>query len=253
MPLQMTVMLYIVIFLFGIIIGSFLNVCIYRIPEKESLIPGSHCLSCGHRLQWYDLFPVFSYLLLKGRCRYCGAKISIQYPIVELLNGILYIAVFMANGISLQSFLYCLMTSALLVIAVIDERTLEIPLGLNAFLLVLGILMCILEREKIVSHLIGLVCVSAALYLLWLLTGGRAIGGGDVKLMGAAGLLLGWQRILLAFFLGCIIGAVCHVLRMKLAKAEHVLAMGPYLALAVWLCALWGDDMIRWYLGIALG
>lgn len=250
MPELTSLLLYLVIFLYGIIIGSFLNVCIYRIPKKESIIPGSHCMSCGHKLHWYDLFPVFSYLLLKGRCRYCGSKVSAQYPIVEALNGILYVVVFMANGFSMQSMIYCLLTSALLVISFIDERTLEIPPSLNIFIFVLGVLMCILDRAHIWEHIIGLFAVGTALYLLYVLTGGSAIGGGDVKLMGAAGLVLGWKLIILAFFVGCIVGSVCHVIRMRLSDAEHVLAMGPYLSVGIFICALWGNAMIAWYLGL---
>ena len=243
-------MLYITIFLFGIVIGSFLNVCIYRIPKGESLMPSSHCMDCGHRLYWYDLFPVFSYLLLKGRCRYCGKKISKQYPLVEFINGVLYVVVFMANGCRIESILYCLMTSALLVLSVIDERTYEIPVGINIFLLILGIVFCVLDRTNLISHLIGMVCVSLPLYLIFAISGGRAIGGGDIKLMAACGLILGWKNIVLAFFIACILGSVIHVIRMKISKAEHMLAMGPYLAAAVWITALFGDAMIGWYLSL---
>lgn len=249
MPVFVTILLYILIFLYGIIIGSFLNVCIFRIPKHESLIPSSHCMSCGSKLHWYDLFPVFSYLLLKGRCRYCKAKVSWQYPLIEMLNGILYIIVFMANGINLTSVVYCLMTSALIVITVIDERTFEIPLVLNGFLLILGVCMCVIDRANLLEHLIGFVAISVPLYLLYIFSGGKAIGGGDVKLMAVAGLVIGWKCIVLAFFLGCIIGSVIHVCRMKIAKAERMLAMGPYLAAGIFITALWGNNMIDWYLG----
>lgn len=251
MPALITATTHIVIFLFGIVIGSFLNVCIYRIPKKESIVfPNSHCMSCGHPLRWYDLFPLFSYILLRGRCRYCGVRISCQYPLVELANGILYVIVFMANGLTPDSILLCLMTSALLVISVIDERTFEIPVSCNIFLAVLGIISCFLDPEHLVSHLIGFVCVSVVLYVLFLATAGRAIGGGDIKLMAAAGLLIGWQKITLAFFLACILGSVIHSIRMKVGKGERQLAMGPYLAAAIFICALWGDGMIGWYLGM---
>ncbi|MGN0426421.1 MAG: prepilin peptidase [Agathobacter sp.] len=245
--------IYILIFTYGIVIGSFLNVCIYRIPKKESIIfPSSHCMECGHKLSWYDLFPLFSFLLLKGRCRYCGTKISKQYPVVEAVNGILYVIVFMANGLNAKSILYCLMTSALLVITVIDERTFEIPVSLNCFLAILGVFMCFLDYRNLLEHIIGAVCVSLFLELLLLLTGGSAIGGGDVKLMAVAGLILGWKLIILAFFSACIIGSVVHVLRMKITKANRVLAMGPYLSLGIFLMALWGDRLISWYLGMLL-
>ena len=248
MPAVYTVLLYIIIFLYGIIIGSFVNVCILRLPKSESIIPSSHCMSCGHRLRWYDLFPLFSYLSLKGRCRYCGAKISCQYPIVEALNGVLYMIVFMANGISLQSVIFCFMASALLVISVIDWRTFEIPPACNFFLLGLGVILCILDRVYFLEHLIGLICVSGILTVLYVASAGRAIGGGDIKMMGAAGLILGWKLILLSFFLGCVLGSVIHVIRMKVAGAEKKLAMGPYLSAAILICALWGNRMIAWYL-----
>ena len=250
MPAIYTVLLYIIIFLYGIIIGSFVNVCILRLPKSESIIPSSHCMSCGHRLRWYDLFPLFSYLSLKGRCRYCGAKISCQYPIVEALNGVLYMIVFMANGISLQSVIFCFMASALLVISVVDWRTFEIPPACDFFLLGLGVILCILDRANFLEHLIGLICVSGILAVLYVASAGRAIGGGDIKMMGAAGLILGWKLILLSFFIGCILGSVIHVIRMKVSGAEKKLAMGPYLSAAILICALWGNRMIEWYLSL---
>ena len=253
MPAYFTILLYLFIFLYGIIIGSFVNVCILRLPKRESLVPGSHCMNCGHKLRWYDLFPLFSYLSLKGRCRYCGAKISCQYPIVEALNGVLYVIVFMANGISLQSVLYCLMASALLVISVIDWRTFEIPPACNFFLLGLGVILCILDSAHLLEHLIGLILVSGMLAVLYVFSAGRAIGGGDIKLMGAAGLILGWKLILLSFFLGCVLGSVIHVIRMKAAGAERKLAMGPYLSAGILIAALWGERMIQWYLQLATG
>lgn len=251
MPTFIELFIYIVIFLYGIVIGSFLNVCIYRVPKKESILSRSHCMNCGYTLRWYDLFPVFSFLLLKGRCRKCGTKLSLQYPLIEAFNGILYVIVFWANGLNGSSILYCLMTSALLVISVIDERTFEIPVKANVFLLFLGSISVVLDLENWADHVIGMVCVSVCLYLLYVLSAGQAIGGGDVKLMGAAGLLLGWKAITLAFFVGCILGAFIHVIRMKVSKAEHRLAMGPYLAAGIFICALWGDRMIQWYLRIA--
>lgn len=250
MPVQITILLYIIIFLYGIVIGSFLNVCIYRIPEKESIMPRSHCMNCSGTLHWYDMFPVFSYIILKGRCRYCGAKISKQYPLIEALNGILYVVVFMANGININSVLYCLMTSVLIVLTMIDERTFEIPLCLNITLAVIGAVMCVIDRQNISLHLVGMVCVSLVLFIIYFLSGGRAIGGGDVKLMAAAGLILGWKLTILAFILACILGSVIHLIRMKVSGAEHMLAMGPYLSLGIFIAALWGDRMIDWYVNI---
>jgi leader peptidase (prepilin peptidase)/N-methyltransferase len=243
--------IYIVIFLFGIVIGSFLNVCIFRIPNHETVVTErSHCMRCGYQLSWYDMVPVFSWLFLRGRCRKCKEPISPQYPIIEAANGMLYLLVFVVNGFSVQSILYCLLMSALLVLSVIDWRTYEIPIGINIFILCLGILQVITDYKNWMNYLAGFLCISILLELILLLSRGRAIGGGDVKLMAAAGLLLGWKQIILAFLLGCIIGSVIHLLRMKLSGADRVLAMGPYLSAGIAIAALWGTQMLDWYLGM---
>ena len=242
---------YIIIFIFGITIGSFLNVCIYRIPLGESIVTApSHCMTCGWKLKWYDMVPVFSWLVLGGKCRNCKSKISVQYPIIEGVNGILYVMICAVNGLEWSSVIYCFMASALLVLSIIDWRTYEIPFGINVFLFVLGVVMTILDRGNLAEHLIGMICVSGLLGILYLLTGGRAIGGGDIKLMFACGLILGWKLILLALFLGCIIGSVVHIIRMSVKKAGRMLAMGPYLSAGILLAALWGNAWINWYLSL---
>ena len=243
--------IYITIFLFGIVIGSFLNVCIFRIPNHETVVTErSHCMNCGYQLSWYDMVPVFSWLCLGGKCRKCKAPISPQYPIVEAVNGILYVVVFAVNGFSLESILYCLFVSALLVLSVIDWRTYEIPIGINIFILVLGILHTALDYSNWLTYVVGFFSVSLFLFLLLWISKGRAIGGGDVKLMAVAGLLLGWKLAILAFFIGCIVGSVIHLLRMKLSGADKVLAMGPYLSVGLFIAALWGNAMIGWYMGM---
>ena len=242
---------YVTIFLFGIVVGSFLNVCIYRLPERESIVKvPSHCMSCGAQLRWFDLVPLFSWLFLRGKCRRCKAAISVQYPIVEALNGALWVFVFIVNGMNGMSIVYCLMTSALFALSVIDWRTFEIPFGMNVFLGILGVVAVILNREEWLSHIIGAVCVSGFLLILYLLSQRKAIGGGDIKLMAACGLILGWQRIILAFLLGCICGSVIHLLRMKISGEGRVLAMGPYLAAGIFLAALFGQQWIGWYLSL---
>lgn len=242
---------YIFIFIFGIVIGSFLNVCILRIPKHETIVTErSHCMSCGYQLSWYDMVPVFSWLFLGGKCRKCKAPISPQYPIVEAINGVLYVLIFLVEDFSLEAVLYCLLASALLVLSVIDWRTYEIPVGINIFILILGILRVITDYRNWWNYLIGFLCVSIFLYLLFLISKGRAIGGGDIKLMAAAGLLLGWKLIILAFLLGCILGAIIHLIRMRVSKADHVLAMGPYLSLGIFIAALWGNQWIGWYLSL---
>ncbi len=247
------IILYSIIFLFGIVIGSFLNVCIFRIPKKEDIVKtGSHCMSCGYRLKWYDMIPVFSFLALRGKCRKCKTKLSVQYPLIEAANGILYVCIVWTGGLSIESLLYCLMASALLVLSVIDFRTYEIPFGINLFILALGLIRAATDHQHILNYLIGLLAVSTVLAVLYYATGGKAIGGGDVKLMAACGLLLGWKLIILAFLLGCVLGAVIHVIRMKASGEGRVLAMGPYLSLGVLIAALWGEQMINWYFGYFL-
>ena len=242
---------YITIFIFGIAIGSFLNVCIYRIPLGESIVTvPSHCMTCGRKLRWYDMVPVFSWLTLGGKCRNCKSKISVQYPIIEGVNGILYVVICLVNGLVWSSVVYCFMASALLVLSVIDWRTFEIPFCLNVFLFILGVAAVVLDRGNLAGHLIGMVCVSGVLGMIYLVSGGAAIGGGDVKMMFACGLILGWQRILLAFLVGCIVGSVVHMIRIKVQGAGRVLAMGPYLAVGVMLAALWGNSWIGWSLGL---
>ena len=245
------ILLYIIVFLYGIVIGSFLNVLIFRVPKKENIaMTRSHCMSCGYQLKWYDLVPLFSYLALGGRCRKCKTRISVQYPLIEGLNGILYLIVYYRYGLSIESLLYCLLFSALLALSVIDFRTYEIPIGFNYFILALGLVRMVTDFSNWLEYAIGLIAVSLVLYVIYRVSGGAAIGGGDVRLMGATGLLLGWKLNILAFLLGCILGSVIHVIRMRVTKADHVLAMGPYLSLGLMITVLWGNEFLAWYLGV---
>ena len=242
---------FLLVSMIGLLIGSFLNVCIYRLPKHENIVyVSSHCMSCGYNLKWYDLVPVFSYVCLGGKCRKCKAKISIQYPVIEILNGVAYLLIFLYKGLTVDSLLYCFLFSALLVLSVIDFRTYEIPDGINIFILALGLIRTVLYYTDWLNHVIGLLSVSILLYILYQATKGRAIGGGDVKLMGAAGLFLGWQESILAFILGCVLGSIIHILRMKFGKEKnHMLAMGPYLSMGIMITALFGRVFIDWYIG----
>lgn len=243
-------LLYIIIFLYGIVIGSFLNVCIYRIPIQENIAKvRSHCMQCGHQLKWYELVPLFSYLLQGGKCRSCKSKISVQYPLIEGINGILYVLIFMINGINVDSLLYCLLTSTLLVLSVIDFRTYEIPIGINYFIFALGVIRTVVHYTNWPNHVIGFFVVSVVLYIIIIATKGRGFGGGDMKMMAVCGLFLGWKEIILAFLLGCIIGSVVHIIRMRVSKCDHVLALGPYLSIGVFISMLWGAQWIAWYFG----
>lgn len=242
------ILLYIIVFLYGIVIGSFLNVCILRIPNGESIVTErSHCMSCGYQLKWYDMFPVFSYLFLRGRCRQCGEKISCQYPVIEACNGILWVICFAVNGVTWDSVLTCLLLSALLVLSVIDFRTYEIPFGINVYIFILGVIKVFLHLNNWIEYVIGFFAVSAFLLIIFLITKGRGIGGGDIKLMAAAGIFLGWKLVIQAFFAGCLYGSVIHIARMKISGEGHVLAMGPYLAMGIATSVWFGQYIIDWY------
>ena len=235
--------------LYGIVIGSFLNVLILRLPLKESItLKRSHCMTCGHTLSWYELIPLFSYLFLGGKCRHCKAHISVQYPIVEAANGILYVVFFLAKGITVETFLYCLAASALLALSVIDWRTQEIPLGFILFILTLGLVRLFTDLENWSQYVIGLFAGSVFLLLIDLVTKGRGIGHGDIKLMAATGLLLGWKLIIIAFIMACIIGTVVHLIRMAVKKVGRKLAFGPYLSMGICIAMIWGEQLVSWYL-----
>lgn len=213
-------------------------------------------MECGYQLKWYDLVPIFSYLFLRGRCRRCKTRISVQYPIIEAVNGILYVLTFLRFGLTIETLLYCLMLSALLSLSVIDFRTFEIPVGFNIFIGVLGLVRLIVTIVNVgfinwhdwIEYPIGLVSVSLFLFAIFAITGGRGIGGGDVKLMAATGLLLGWKLNLLGFVLGCILGSIIHIIRMKVSKEGRTLAMGPYLSLGITLSLFFGEYIINWYM-----
>lgn len=243
------ILLGIVIFIYGILIGSFLNVCIYRIPKKENIVTTrSHCMNCDYQLRWYDLIPLFSWISLGGKCRKCGTKISVQYPLIEALNGILYVAVFLCYGFSIETLLYCLLTSALIVLSVIDLRIYEIPVGINWFIAGIGLIRVLTDMSDWTEYVIGFFSVSAFLYLLYILTKGRGIGGGDIKLIAVSGLVLGWKCNVLGFICGCIVGVIIHIFLMIITKKDHVMAMGPYLSIGIFLSVLFGDKFIAWYL-----
>ncbi len=252
---------YVIALIYGIVIGSFLNVCIYRIPEEMSIVTeGSHCMNCNSKLKWYELLPIFSYILLLGKCRNCKTRISIQYPIIEALNGVMYVLVFYFNGWDsiyniLLSVVYCFMISALIVLSVIDFRTNIIPAGINIFLLVMGLAAVMSkyfqsgrETDLVWDHAIGFFAISLFLLLIFYATRGRAIGGGDIKLMAAAGLLLGWELVILAFFIGCILAAIIHPIRMKISNIGRALAFGPYLSIGIVVALLFGRQLITWYI-----
>ncbi len=237
------------IFVLGLLIGSFLNVCIYRIPLKEDIaIERSHCMKCGHVLQWYELIPLFSWLIQGGKCRSCKTKISVQYPIVELGNALLWMAILFVWGFKYETILYCLCASCMIVIAVIDWRTKEINLGLNIFIGILGAVRLALDYNNWLYYLIGMLAVSVPFLLIVIISKERWMGLGDVYLIAVAGLLLGWKQVLFATAVGCTIGSIVELIRIKVSKNKnHELAFGPYLCLGTYLAILFGVPFIEWY------
>ena len=247
----MDLIILIMLTLLGACVGSFCNVLIYRIPKGEEFVKTpSHCMTCGHALSWYELIPIFSWLAQGGKCRSCGVKLSPQYPLVEALNASMWLLTgILFRGDWLTVGLYCGLFSLLLVLSVIDWRTFTIPNGINLAILILGLIRLATDMGNWLTYLIGLVSVSLVFLLLHIATGGNGLGMGDVKLVGAAGLLLGWQNMILAVLVGSLSGAIIHSVRMK-HGADRKLAFGPYLAAGIWLSALVGQPLITAYLGL---
>ncbi len=235
----------------GICVGSFLNVLIYRVPKGEEFVKTpSHCMQCGHTLAWYENIPLLSWLMQRGKCRACGTKLSAQYPIVEALNG----AMWLVTGLlyredPLLAGLYCILFSMLLTLALIDWRTFVIPNGINLVIFLLGIVRLLTDLSHWPNYVIGMFSVSTVFLLLHLLTHGQGLGMGDVKLMAGAGLLLGWSSLLLAVVIGSLSGAIIHSIRMR-RGAGHKLAFGPYLAAGIWIAALGGEQIVNAYFGL---
>lgn len=242
------------IFLYGLIFGSFLNVLIYRIPRKNFFKSAkSYCPNCKHKLAWYDLIPVFSFLFLRGRCRYCKEKISVRYPIVELSNAVLWLLSFIVFRTSLQdTILSCALFSLLLVISGIDLDISEIPNGLVIAVLVLAIIRFILSFffGSVVwyEYLIGAVCISVPFLIIALITGG-GIGGGDIKLCFAVGLFLGWKLMLLGTFFGIVIAGIIALVMMIKFKKSGTMPLGPSLCVGFVISLLSGYPLLTLIFG----
>ena len=250
-----TFIIYVFVFLFGVCIGSFLNVCIYRLPLGESLIKSnSHCMTCGTPIRKRDLIPVISWCMLRGKCHACGAKISPRYTVVELLNGVCYLLIFLHFDVvisPLYAALVSLMTSALIVVFFMDWDTQLINTWVVVFIGVLVIpkfLLCQSAAPLSLSAMIlGAFVVSIPLLVIALVSHEKAMGMGDVYLMAAGGLFLGAPNILVAMAIALIVGSVCGVI-LKHANGNSVFAFGPYLSLGIAVAALYGDSITAWYM-----
>lgn len=243
-------LIYIFAVLYGLVIGSFLNVCIYRIPAGLSIVkPRSRCNQCETTLQAIDLVPILSWISTRGRCRYCQTKVSSRYAVVEALTAILTLVVVVVSPMTLELVFRLLFTYVAIIIAFIDWDTQEIPEILNIFVLGLGLAHWVyisLVSGFSWSPLLG--AISGFSLLLLLLIFG-AMGGGDVKYMGAAGFLLGLWNTLLALYLGFVVGGIVAIVLvlLKRAKRKTMIAFGPYLVLGTWIVLLFEQPIIQMY------
>jgi len=242
---------FIIGFIFGITIGSFLNVCIFRIPRGESIVhPPSHCPSCNYQLKSLDLVPVFSFLFLRGKCKKCGIKISWRYPLIELLTGIMFSLIVYKYGFNLTSLFYSLFSAALIVVTFIDLEHFLIPNSVVLCIIVLGLGFHIFVRPfSLFNALLTFWGVGLFFVLLQILSRG-GMGGGDVKLAAGLGLWLGWPDTALAVFLGSLLGSIVGItfLALGVKKRKDPIPYGPYLVLGTLVVLFAGEEIWHWYL-----
>jgi len=243
-------------FIFGTVVGSFLNVCIYRIPERISIVsPSSRCPLCKRHIPFYLNIPLLSYIMLGGRCRYCKVPISLQYPFVEALTGFLAVALFMRFGLTTEFFAYFVFLSSLIVITFIDLRHRIIPDVISIPGVVLGFgLSFFLSTPGVLNSFTGIVLgggilvgIAVAYYLL---SGKEGMGGGDIKLLAMIGAFLGWKGVLFTLFTASSVGAVFGVAAIVILGkgSKYVLPFGPFLALGAVLHLFYGNYIIGWYI-----
>lgn len=246
-------LMYLFVFLGGISIGSFLNVVIYRVPKGISIVKGrSYCPNCNTQIKNYDLIPIVSYLILRGRCRTCQKHIELRYLLVELLAGIMACYLCMIKGFTLLTLALFVVVAILIAIAWIDMDTLTIPDSLNIALAVVAVFIVLLQPEiGIVARIIGFFAVSLPMLLIAMKIPG-AFGGGDIKLIAVCGFILGYQNVILAIFLACVLGGIyaIYLLRCQQAGRKAEMCFGPYICMGTLVAMLYGQEIITWYLGM---
>ncbi|MGB2762768.1 MAG: prepilin peptidase [Minisyncoccales bacterium] len=259
-------LLYFFVFIFGLVIGSFLNCVIYRLEKKESALSGrSYCPHCKHQLKWYDLIPLLSFIILKGKCRYCQKPISIQYPLVELATAFLFVLIFLRPNLEtrfglfnldLFNFVFLLIiASVLIIIFVYDLKHYIIPdkVIFPAILLVLLYqLIFNFQLNNFYSVLISAFGAATFFLIIVLVTKGKGMGIGDIKLAFLMGLLLGWPNIFVALFFAFLIGAIMGIglilAHKKTLKSE--VPFGPFLVTGTFIALFWGKELINFYLNL---
>jgi len=240
---------------FGALIGSFLNVCIHRLPRRESIVwPASRCPSCLKAIAWYDNVPLISYAWLRGKCRVCRTAISAQYPLVEILNAVGYTAVFWRFGLTPEAFGYAVLCSALIVVTGTDLSHRIIPdavtlPGIAAGLLSGALVLPIGLLNSLVGMLVGGGILLSLAWLSPFLFGKEGMGGGDIKLMAMVGAFLGWKPVLLAIMVASLIGSVVGgalIAAGRLRRHEY-LPFGPFLAVGSMIALFFHEPLLNWY------
>jgi len=242
--------------IFGAIVGSFLNVCIIRLPKEESIItPGSHCPHCNHPIMFYDNIPLISYLLLGGKCRYCKRSISAQYPLVEGITAISSFLLFLKYGFSLSYFFYFSFVAALMIITVIDLYHQIIPDVISIPGIGVGLLgALIIPHITFFKSLLGILLGGGSLFVVatsyqWLFKR-EGMGGGDVKLLAMIGAFLGWDAVILTILLSSLIGSITGMIIMVLKGKgfKYAIPFGPFLSLGAVIALFYKNEIISWYL-----
>jgi len=246
-------------FAFGAVVGSFLNVCIWRVPIGKSIVyPGSHCPRCGNPVRARDNIPILGYLLLRGRCRDCGAAIGIRYPIVEILTGVLVALLLYRFGLSWEFAVNAVFVAALITISGIDLDHQIIPDVISLPGIVVGLLVSLAGvGPSILDSAIGVLLGGGLLYGVAVgyqaLTGREGMGGGDIKLLAMIGAFLGWRGVLVTLILGSLSGAVVGIVMIlgRGADTRVAIPFGPFLAAGAIAALFCGDALINWYLDLA--
>ncbi|MBF0162791.1 MAG: prepilin peptidase [Magnetococcales bacterium] len=248
-----------ILFIYGLVVGSFLNVCIYRLPREKSIVrPGSGCPGCGYRLAWYDNIPLLSWVWLRGRCRRCQQAIGWVYPLVELTTALLALQVGYQFGLTWSSLLIALLGCAFLVLMMIDFYHYILPDIITLPGIVLGLLVAALPISEPPLATLEAALWGAGLgggglwlfaYLFEKITGKVGMGMGDIKLLAMIGAWLGWQSLPLTLFLAGLLGSVVGIIWMVVAHRDRSqqIPFGPYLVLGAWVHLCCGPEIYRWY------
>jgi leader peptidase (prepilin peptidase) / N-methyltransferase len=240
----------------GACVGSFLNVCIYRLPRRESLAwPGSHCTSCTRSLAWYENIPIVSWVVLRGRCRTCRAPISWMYPIVEVTTALVFVIGYLLYGLTPLAAVRVFFASALIVLFVTDLQHKVLPNVITVPGIVIGFACSLFVPPGWRDSLIGIVAGGGVLFALaeayYRVRGQEGLGMGDVKLLGMIGAFLGWKLVLLTLVLASFAGSLAGGVMIASGRGgmKYALPFGTFLAVGALVAAIWGMPIVDWYLG----